>query len=176
MDKSTIFSWIAGIVTFIALNQILPEVRCADGWSSLSIGRQGACSHHGGVKENGIYILLILGVSIWAGISVSNKFTNNLSNSSNRHSENSHTYIESDIYSNEVSLITSAIKQRKMIEFLYQKSKTKSKETRRIKPIELNRISHSYGPDNTLCIKGLCEKRKANRNFALKRMTNLKAI
>jgi hypothetical protein len=28
---------------------VLLRVTCADGWSSPSIGRRGACSHHGGV-------------------------------------------------------------------------------------------------------------------------------
>lgn len=29
---------------------------CADGWRSPSIGRQGACSHHGGVSGGVLYV------------------------------------------------------------------------------------------------------------------------
>ena len=32
---------------------------CRDGWESPSIGRQGACSHHGGVTSNGPWIFLL---------------------------------------------------------------------------------------------------------------------
>lgn len=35
------------------------ELGCSDGWNSSSIGRQGACSHHGGVDAlNGGSIFL----------------------------------------------------------------------------------------------------------------------
>ncbi|MFF7603538.1 DUF3761 domain-containing protein [Streptomyces mirabilis] len=37
----------------------MPEpAHCADGWPSLSIGRQGACSHHGGVAPARIWAVL----------------------------------------------------------------------------------------------------------------------
>jgi hypothetical protein len=32
---------------------------CSDGWSSSSIGKRGACSHHGGVTSN-IFLLLVI--------------------------------------------------------------------------------------------------------------------
>ena len=45
--KLNIFlSFMIGIV----LTKIGTYSGCADGWLSSSIGRQGACSHHGGVK------------------------------------------------------------------------------------------------------------------------------
>tara|TARA_B110000091_G_C13626284_1_gene395161 strand:+ start:235 stop:450 length:216 start_codon:yes stop_codon:yes gene_type:complete len=38
-------------------------IECSDGWASLSIGKQGACSHHGGVSEKlsvpGAILLLV---------------------------------------------------------------------------------------------------------------------
>lgn len=38
---------------------IMPEpAQCADGWPSLSIGRQGACSHHGGVAPTRLWAVL----------------------------------------------------------------------------------------------------------------------
>jgi hypothetical protein len=34
-----------------AINYFLGPLRCKDGWVSYSIGRRGACSHHGGVEN-----------------------------------------------------------------------------------------------------------------------------
>lgn len=36
-----------------------PTASCRDGWRSSSIGKQGACSHHGGVKRSGGVISLL---------------------------------------------------------------------------------------------------------------------
>lgn len=49
------FSIVIGIIVFaIALNvgrSIVGPIVCEDGWHSSSIGRQGACSYHGGVDD-----------------------------------------------------------------------------------------------------------------------------
>ena len=50
MSKETrwilaVAGWLAGVL----LLSLLADPMCADGWRSSSIGRQGACSHHGGV-------------------------------------------------------------------------------------------------------------------------------
>lgn len=42
---------------------------CADGWNSPSIGKRGACSHHGGVKRAGGGAMLV-GLAVAAGIGV----------------------------------------------------------------------------------------------------------
>lgn len=68
MNKALIIGITCGIMLFFGLTALLPDVRCADGWLSYSIGKQGACSHHGGVDNNEIYRLLILGLSIFVGI------------------------------------------------------------------------------------------------------------
>src|ERR671919_300543 len=41
--------WIIVPVIFFLLVYFIPESTCRDGWESPSIGRQGACSYHGGV-------------------------------------------------------------------------------------------------------------------------------
>lgn len=41
----------AFLVCFIGLSLAFGPTRCSDGWASPSIGRQGACSHHGGVDH-----------------------------------------------------------------------------------------------------------------------------
>jgi hypothetical protein len=56
-----------GLLTFLILLKLMtplvhPTV-CRDGWASGSIGRRGACSHHGGVGTN----WSLLGVFLGAG-------------------------------------------------------------------------------------------------------------
>jgi len=58
--------WVSGIF-FVVLTFLLiwlfGDVSCQDGWGSSSIGRQGACSHHGGVKSN-IGMLFVISVLV----------------------------------------------------------------------------------------------------------------
>jgi hypothetical protein len=52
-----------GLITFfvclVVLSFLVPTV-CNDGWASPSIGRQGACSWHGGVNNFPGYVLLVV--------------------------------------------------------------------------------------------------------------------
>jgi hypothetical protein len=63
---------VAGVVGFFlsaaVISAILPAARCADGWRSPSIGRQGACSHHGGVRQPWGFLSFLGGLG--AGFSV----------------------------------------------------------------------------------------------------------
>jgi hypothetical protein len=57
MRKILIFSNSVLILCFILLIQGCGSFgkssgNCNDGWTSPSIGKQGACSHHGGVKKS----------------------------------------------------------------------------------------------------------------------------
>ena len=63
-----VFAWFIGIVIFISLMSFVPPTSCHDGWNSPSIGRQGTCSHHGGVDDHGFIKLLIGIMSIAAGL------------------------------------------------------------------------------------------------------------
>lgn len=47
---SIIFNIILSVIIGIVMTAIGTYRGCSDGWLSTSIGRQGACSHHGGVK------------------------------------------------------------------------------------------------------------------------------
>ena len=62
---------IVGLVVMMLTSFILSgPTLCKDGWASKSIGRQGACSHHGGVggsKNGGIGFLLGIIFGIGAG-------------------------------------------------------------------------------------------------------------
>lgn len=57
------FRYALAIVFFILCNYLLQDkfgfTGCADGWNSPSIGKQGACSHHGGVESNRTLLLII---------------------------------------------------------------------------------------------------------------------
>ncbi|GEM_PF-1499385 len=65
------------ILTLILLKLIIGPVTCNSGWKSPSIGRSGACSHHGGVAgwKGSLPILLSGGVAFWFFISFSPKST-----------------------------------------------------------------------------------------------------
>jgi Na+-driven multidrug efflux pump len=70
-------SWAAGIgaaiVSIVLLSYLLGPVTCRDGWHSLSIGRSGACSHHGGVSGHGWATLISLIIGICVGLWVESK-------------------------------------------------------------------------------------------------------
>ena len=66
MKKGTIIGLFIGVGLCFVLFQALPDPVCKDGWASPSIGRQGACSHHGGVRTS-ILPLLALVTSIGFG-------------------------------------------------------------------------------------------------------------
>jgi hypothetical protein len=58
VNKRIVFSVIAGVVVFIAVARLSGPAHCVDGWMSSSIGHRGACSHHGGVADNPLDLLL----------------------------------------------------------------------------------------------------------------------
>jgi hypothetical protein len=62
-----------GLAAFVAMlfitRPIVQPTTCADGWRSPSIGRQGACSWHGGVGTNWSAILASL-LNIGGGLAV----------------------------------------------------------------------------------------------------------
>jgi hypothetical protein len=73
--------WLIGIavwlVTFIGVSSFQGPRTCEDGWHSMSIGRQGACSHHGGVDHTPgsmrFFISLLAGFAAGWGIAKWNK-------------------------------------------------------------------------------------------------------
>lgn len=79
-------------------------------------------------------------------------------------------------FSKRVANIRYAIEKGNPIKFGYKKPKEKSYKQRTVKPVELVNIDHIRDTGSTLCIRGYCELRKAERTFALKRMRGLKVI
>ena len=86
---------IVGIAVFFILNVagngLIGPTRCSDGWASPSIGKQGACSHHGGVNrapQSAVFMVSILG-GVIAAIFVGNN-SDNRSDQNKRHPDRSH--------------------------------------------------------------------------------------
>ncbi len=66
-ERSRKIGLCVGICLFILLNLLVPSPSCHDGWNSVSIGRKGACSHHGGVNDYGEWRFIALILSVIAG-------------------------------------------------------------------------------------------------------------
>lgn len=63
--------WLAGMVggfiSFVVISGMEGPLQCRDGWYSSSIGKQGACSHHGGVRRSSALMWSLL-IAIGSGI------------------------------------------------------------------------------------------------------------
>lgn len=79
-------------------------------------------------------------------------------------------------FSKRIANIRYAIEKGKKIKFGYKKPKDKSYKQRTVKPVELVNVDHIRDTGATLCVRGYCELRKAERTFALKRMRGLKVM
>jgi predicted DNA-binding transcriptional regulator YafY len=79
-------------------------------------------------------------------------------------------------FSKRIANIRYAIANGKRINFVYRKPEEDIHKQRTIKPTELINLDHHRDSGSTLCVRGYCELRKAERTFALKRMRGLKVI
>ena len=79
-------------------------------------------------------------------------------------------------FSKRVANIRYAIENGRQIKFGYKKPTDKGHKQRVVNPGELINIPHVRDSGSTLCVRGYCELRKAERTFALKRMRGLKVI
>ena len=155
-----IFSGIlVGVGAFLLCAQFvrfLPDVRCADGWRSPSIGRQGACSGHGGVRGNGAGFVLVfaVGVGVVAGKGVARRLAPRV-----------------ETYQSIVDVLAEAISAGVRVSFSYRKRPSSVAELRTIWPREFQRIARPRTGGSTLCVLGFCEKRRADRVFAVERMS-----
>ena len=165
MNKAEIIGCLVGLSVFVFSICIKPESTCNDGWKSPSIGRQGACSHHGGVDYNGEYPL----IGIIAGIFLGRKAYSFFNKEEQQIGNNvSKSKLEVDI--------ETAINTGRKIDFLYKRPQDEAYHSRTIKPTGFVEYQHKYGSNVTFCVKGICDLRKAERSFALKRMKELKIV
>jgi hypothetical protein len=79
-------------------------------------------------------------------------------------------------FSKRVSNIHHAIDHRKKIKFGYKKPTDKGYKQRTVSSLKMENMDHYIDDGSTLCVRGYCELRKAERVFALKRMRGLKVI
>lgn len=79
-------------------------------------------------------------------------------------------------FAQRVQVIEGAISEGSDIEFLYRKPTDSASSKRRVTPLEIVEMEHERNEGRTLCLQGYCHKRKANRVFALKRMTGVKRV
>jgi len=79
-------------------------------------------------------------------------------------------------FSKRVANIRYALENSKRIKFSYKKPTDKGHKQRIVNPAKLINIAHVRDGGSTLCVRGYCELRKAERTFALKRMRGLKVI
>ncbi|WP_197054398.1 HNH endonuclease [Nitrosococcus oceani] len=75
-----------------------------------------------------------------------------------------------------VSNIRYAIENNRKIKFGYKKPSDRGYKQRIVIPTKLTNVEHHRNPGSTLCVRGYCELRQAERIFALKRMRGLKVI
>jgi hypothetical protein len=81
MRGHNVLGWIVGLDLFLVGQIFVPAAVCSDGWASPSIGRQGACSHHGGVSgASGLMQTLVFLGSVASGVYVSNTLNPNPTN------------------------------------------------------------------------------------------------
>ncbi|MFJ1270014.1 hypothetical protein ACD661_15755 [Legionella lytica] len=84
VEKRVRLGWLAGIFIYFLLGYLGPSPACNDGSVSYSIGRRGACSHHGGVDHHSLYHLFV----IFSGIIVGSSLTYLLTPQSERDQKN----------------------------------------------------------------------------------------
>lgn len=75
-----------------------------------------------------------------------------------------------------IDVIRKAIFESRVIEFYYKKPTDASFIKRIVTPYEMLAIPHHDGINSTLCVRGYCSLREAERTFALKRMKKLKIL
>lgn len=79
-------------------------------------------------------------------------------------------------YQTNVDRIRAAINESRRVEFLYRKPTDEHYKKRTVDPRSIISVDHEDGFGSTLCIKGYCHLRKAERVFAFKRMKNLNVL
>ena len=80
-------------------------------------------------------------------------------------------------FERKVAMINEAIAKNRNIQFRYKKRKGTRYIQRTVSPYRLDRVQHNHQAGFTLCVKGHCHLRSADRTFALDdRMKGLKII
>ena len=160
--------WLLGVSCFLLLMSVAPEPSppsCADGWKSPSIGLQGACSHHGGVRRHiRWWPVPIAALSAFVGLWIGGAFAR-------RQSHDGPPLPKSALE----ALIEESIRDGKTLHFRYQSKGSTTWHSRRVRPTSLDYIS-SDRRIWTPHIVGFCEDRQAERRFLLSRMRDIAVV
>ena len=146
-----------GLLLVFVVPEGLPVGVCNDGWASPSIGRRGACSHHGGVRRSSgteLWTAAAFVVSVAFGVAVAARL------------EPSQPFREMT----DRELIEQAIRKRQRLSFGYTKRGSTLVEPRTIRP------SAFRNAGSTSCVVGFCETRRAERTFAIELMEGVEIL
>lgn len=168
----TIVGWVVGLALFVGLVSLIPPARCRDGWSSPSIGRQGACSHHGGVVGYGGLMFWAAVASFGVGSFTANRVSGIVDRRRNASFKRSLVPPAADAAVER--LIFYAILSQSKVEFFYKGQKDLVPKLRIVSPTALRTIGDANGRPGTPAMVGHCHTRQARRTFALDRITRLK--
>lgn len=165
---------VSGLVIFLALLSLLdlfiPSPHCRDGWQSHSIGRPGACSHHGGVERNHFLSNFAFIISAFVGFAAGTTISTVLRKGNGA----SNSELETCVVDETTKVIFDAISTNRKIEFLYLKRNRTTYELRTIQPTDLKFIVPRI--NSTICVSGYCYLRNEARTFSVKRMRDIRII
>ena len=168
----TIAGWVVGILLLIGLLPLVPAPSCRDGWDSPSIGRRGACSHHGGVERHGELALLIVAASFGAGLFTTAQLSGIVERRKKARFFASLVPPGPDAPTEKIILY--AILSESKIEFLYKGRNDFVPQLRIVTPTYSSVTRGQYGWSGAPCIVGHCHTRNACRTFVLDRISALK--
>lgn len=161
-----------GLLLLTGLFSLIPPARCKDGWHSPSIGQQGACSHHGGVKRHKELAFLAIAISFGAGLFTTVK----LSAIAERHrkAKFKRSLVPPAPDASTETVILYAILSESKIEFMYKGRKDFVPALCVVSPTALNTTGGKYGKAGIPCVVGHCHACNAQRTFDLGRISGLK--
>ena len=169
--------WVAGVIFWALGLFLIGPVKCSDGWDSPSIGKQGACSHHGGVNRlpQTIVLFLSVGFGFYTSSRCKDKAEKTLT-TKRIEIINERNRTEKDSVDREASLVTEAIEEGRNVQFEYKAKNQKQFSKRVVRPEEIFGVKHRDNLSETYCFSGYCLKRKDKRTFAFKRIRNLEIL
>ena len=175
MDRfPAIAGWIVGLLLIVGLFSLIPAPKCRDGWDSPSIGRQGACSHHGGVRRHGGLVFLAIAAGFGAGLFTTTRLSAVVERRKKEQFKRSLVPPSADAPVDKIILY--AILSESKVEFMYKGHKDLVPAMRIVSPAALTTVRGPYGRSSTPCVVGHCHTRNASRTFALDRISRLKLL
>lgn len=175
MDRvSTIAGSVVGLALLVGLLSLIPPGSCRDGWDSPSIGRQGACSHHGGVKRHGDLAFLALAASVGAGLLTSVKLAAIAER--RRKAQFKRNLVPPAPDAPIDAIVLYAILSESKVEFMYKGQKDFVPTLRVVTPTALSVTHGPYGNPGVPCLIGYCHTREARRTFVVQRISRPKLL